>query len=120
VNFWLQIPLEIRLALLFIFGAIVGGQVNRGIYRLAWKPRAIGPWSKAHELAPPRRWSDRLPILGWWGLRREAKLHGSGFWVRPLLIELGLGGFFACLRRCLHQRFRRARCTPSISATSFL
>jgi prepilin signal peptidase PulO-like enzyme (type II secretory pathway) len=33
---------------------------------------------------------DRVPILGWFGLRREFKSHGAGFWVRPLLIELAL------------------------------
>ena len=34
--------------------------------------------------------SDRIPILGWFGLRREASIHGSGFWVRPILIEIGV------------------------------
>jgi prepilin signal peptidase PulO-like enzyme (type II secretory pathway) len=97
VNLWLQIPFEVRLVLLFVLGAAVGGQVNRGIYRLAWSPRAIGPWSSRHEKAPPRAWSDRLPILGWWALRREATIHGRGFWVRPMLIELALGGFYAWL-----------------------
>jgi leader peptidase (prepilin peptidase) / N-methyltransferase len=97
VNLWLQIPLEIRLAVLFIAGTLVGGQVNRGIYRLAWTPRAIGPWSRPHPMAPPRRRWDRLPILGWWGLRRDAKIHGRGFWIRPMLIELGLGVLYAWL-----------------------
>ncbi len=97
VDGWLQIPLELRLAALWILGAVVGGQVNRGIYRLAWFPRPIGPWSAPHAKAPPRRWSDRLPVVGWWGLRRESPLHGRGYWVRPMLIELGLGVFFAWL-----------------------
>jgi prepilin signal peptidase PulO-like enzyme (type II secretory pathway) len=26
--------------------------------------------------------------LGWWSLRRESPLHGGGFWVRPLVVEL--------------------------------
>jgi prepilin signal peptidase PulO-like enzyme (type II secretory pathway) len=38
-----------------------------------------------------------LPILGWWGLRREAPFHGRGFWVRPLLLELAIAFFFAWL-----------------------
>lgn len=97
VQIWLQIPIEIRLILLFLAGLAVGGQVNRGVYRLAWRPRPIGPWSPPHPQAPARRWSDRLPIVGWWGLRREGKLHGRGYWVRPALLELGLGAFFAWL-----------------------
>ena len=43
--------------------------------------------------APRRLFWDRLPIFGWLGLRRESALHGAGFWVRPMLLELlaGLG-----------------------------
>jgi prepilin signal peptidase PulO-like enzyme (type II secretory pathway) len=82
---------------LFCLGALVGGQINRGIYRLAWYPRAIGPWSKPPEDAPKRRWFDRIPIYGWVGLSREAKIHGRGFWIRPLLIELAVGVGYAAL-----------------------
>lgn len=82
---------------LFLLGAIVGSQLNRGIYRLAWCPRLIGPWSSAHAEAPPRSSFDRMPILGWFALRREAAIHGRGFWVRPMLIEVGCGACFAAL-----------------------
>jgi leader peptidase (prepilin peptidase)/N-methyltransferase len=78
-------------AILVLLGAALGGQVNRGIYRLAWYRRPIGPWSDPQPEAPPRRWLDRIPVLGWLGLRRESALHGAGFWIRPLLIELALG-----------------------------
>ena len=97
MNFILSIPIEFRLALLFLLGATLGGQLNRGIYRLAWYPRAIGPWSLPLSEVPPRHWTDRLPIVGWWGLRREAAWHGRGYWVRPLLLELGTGIGFAVL-----------------------
>ncbi len=40
---------------------------------------------------------DRVPVLGWWGLRREAPWHGPGYWIRPLLIELATGIGFAVL-----------------------
>ena len=85
------------LAVLFVVGIVVGTQLNRGIYRLAWYPRLIGPWSPAHADAPPRRPLDRVPVVGWIGLARESSLHGRGFWVRPLLIELGTGACFAAL-----------------------
>jgi prepilin signal peptidase PulO-like enzyme (type II secretory pathway) len=82
---------------LFCLGALVGGQINRGIYRLAWNQRAIGPWSPPHEKAARRRWFDRIPIFGWVGLAREAEIHGRGFWVRPLLIELAVATGYAAL-----------------------
>ncbi len=97
MGFILNIPIEIRLALLFLCGTWVGGQVNRGIYRLAWNRRAIGPWSPPPQDAAARHMTDRIPILGWWGLRREAAWHGRGYWLRPMLIELGTGIGFALL-----------------------
>lgn len=83
--------------LIFGLGALLGGQLNRGIYRLAWDRRPIGPWSGPDADAPPRRLLDRVPIVGWLGLRREVPIHGRAFWVRPLLIELFTGVGFAAL-----------------------
>jgi len=94
-----SIPLEIRMAAMFVVGLITGGQVNRAIYRLAYYSRAIGPWSKPYQDAPPRKWFDRIPVIGWIALRRETPVHGDWFWLRPLLIELGLGIIFALLYR---------------------
>jgi prepilin signal peptidase PulO-like enzyme (type II secretory pathway) len=92
------LPLGLRLAVVFATGVLVATQLNRGIYRLAWHARPVGPWSLPSPAAPPRRWYDRLPVLGWFWLRREAALHGPWFWVRPLLIELctglGLAGLY--------------------------
>ena len=78
-------------------GVCVGALVNLGVYRLAWSPRAISPWSRPLPEAPPRRWYDRLPIFGWLGLMRESGLHGGGFWIRPMLVEVFLGVGFAAL-----------------------
>jgi leader peptidase (prepilin peptidase)/N-methyltransferase len=97
VNLILAIPLEVRLAVLMALGVCAGGLINLGVYRLAWHPRPISPWSQPSPEAPPRRPSDRLPIVGWLGLRREAPLHGRGFWVRPMLVELLAGIAFAAL-----------------------
>lgn len=98
MNLILSIPLELRLALLFVAGALVGGQVNRAVHGLAFfNRRRISPWLTPDKKAPPRRWSDRLPIVGWRGMSRESQIHGRGFWVRPLLIELSLGVAFAGL-----------------------
>lgn len=97
MNLILGLPLEVRLAALFLLGVCIGSLANLGVYRLAWHPRSISPWWPPDEKAPPRRWYDRLPIVGWLGLRREAGLHGAGFWIRPLLLELSLGIGFAVL-----------------------
>ena len=92
-----MIPDLLRYTCLFALGAVVGTYVNRGIYRLAWFQRSISPWSAPHPDASERHWFDCVPILGWVSLRRESSIHGRGFWVRPLLIELATGTCFALL-----------------------
>jgi prepilin signal peptidase PulO-like enzyme (type II secretory pathway) len=91
VNLILAIPFPLRLVGLFVFGVCLGSLVNLAVYQLAWNRRSISPWSRPDPKAPPRRPDDRVPILGWLGLRREACIHGPGFWIRPLLVELLLG-----------------------------
>ncbi len=98
MNWFIAIPMEVRLILLFAAGTVFGALANLAIYGLAWNSRPISPWMRPNPSAPARRWPDRLPIFGWLGLRREASLHGSGFWIRPLLVEmlcgLGLAGLY--------------------------
>ncbi len=95
--FILAIPLPLRLLIIFLIGTLAGGAINWAAYRLAWHRRAISPWSRPHAEAPRRRLSDRLPVVGWLGLAREATLHGPGFWVRPLVVEVGTGLLLAGL-----------------------
>ena len=97
MTFILSIPIEVRLAVLFILGCCAGAVVNLGIYRLAWRQRPIGPWIRPDAKAPPRQLWDRVPVIGWLGLRREANVHGAGFWIRPMLLELLAGIGFALL-----------------------
>jgi len=82
---------------LFLLGTLLGSQINHAIYRWAWNSRRISPWSLADPQAPPRRLADWIPILGWWGLRREVNLHGRSFWIRPMLLELASGLALASL-----------------------
>jgi leader peptidase (prepilin peptidase) / N-methyltransferase len=91
VNAILAVPLELRMAGLALLGVCLGGFVNWAIYALAWERRQISPWQRRDPKAPPRQWSDFLPIVGWLGLARESKIHGAGFGFRPMLIELGCG-----------------------------
>ncbi|MFV1967212.1 MAG: prepilin peptidase [Pirellulaceae bacterium] len=97
MNQLLAPPLEFRLAIVCAVGFFLGGQINRGIYRLAWCSRDIGPWTRPPDKASARRWHDRVPVLGWWFLRRESPIHGRGYWIRPLLIELAMGLGLAAL-----------------------
>jgi leader peptidase (prepilin peptidase) / N-methyltransferase len=75
----------------------IGAAVNWAVYRFAWNWRPISPWSPPDPSVPKRRMADRLPIVGWLGLRREATLHGPGFWIRPMLLEILSGAGLAWL-----------------------
>jgi len=90
-------PPLVSLSLLFVVGLVLGAVVNWATYRLAWNRRSISPWSAPATEAPPRRAADRIPVLGWFGLRREASLHGPRFWWRPLGVELAMGMGLAAL-----------------------
>lgn len=75
-------------AIVYLFGLGLAVLANVGIYRLAYFARSLGPYSAPPTGMSPRTFGDRLPILGWWFLRREAPVHGPRYWLRPLLIEL--------------------------------
>ncbi len=91
-------PLLLQLLIVCLAGFGLGALVNWAIYRFAWfNPREISPWGATPTNAPTRRRSDRVPVFGWWGLRRERAVHGRGFWIRPLLIELAMGVGLAAL-----------------------
>ncbi|MFT5525667.1 MAG: leader peptidase (prepilin peptidase)/N-methyltransferase [Pirellulaceae bacterium] len=94
------LPSPLDIVITFVVGAIIGGQVNRGIYRLAIEQSLISPWSATPEGLSVRSWLDRIPIIGWFRLQRESKEHGDGFWLRPLLIELGMAVGLAYLYVC--------------------
>ena len=89
--------LGLRLSVLFVAGTFLGSLVNWAVYTFAWNARAISPWSPGPEGAARRGWFDRLPVLGWLKLNREAAFHGSWFWLRPLLVEVGTGATLAAL-----------------------
>jgi leader peptidase (prepilin peptidase)/N-methyltransferase len=83
-----QLSLETRTAIVYLIGIFVSSQLNHAIYGWAFLRPAIGPWQKPHEKAPPRSALDYVPIIGWFGLRREDAIHGRGHWIRPLVIEI--------------------------------
>jgi len=97
VNGLLDIPEPIRLAAVFLLGACLGAAANLAAYQLSFGRRPISPWGPRHADAPRRGLVARLPIAGWWALRREAALHGAWFWLRPMLVEAGWGAALAAL-----------------------
>ncbi|SMP46156.1 Type IV leader peptidase family protein [Neorhodopirellula lusitana] len=102
VQAWLNLPIAASTTLLVVFGLVAGAIANFVITTLCWEPRPISPWVKIADWPldedqqkvaaslPPRRFLDRVPVLGWLRLSRESELFGRGFWIRPLLIELSL------------------------------
>ncbi len=92
-----MIPLVLQLLIVFLVGATLGALINWAVYTFAWNPRPISPWSSVPDGVGPRTKADRLPILGWLGLRREAAIHGAGHWIRPLMLEIGSGVALAAL-----------------------
>ncbi|MFI4876882.1 MAG: hypothetical protein ACIALR_16135, partial [Blastopirellula sp. JB062] len=113
MNAWLALSIELRMLLLMLTGAIVGGQLNRAIYRLRSTPANIDPWTPKPDGAPSRSLGDRIPIFGWLSLSREAPLHGGYYWIRPLLIEL----FFALFTPYYYWIVTAGDLVPSIVMT---
>lgn len=97
MKFILSIPLEFRLLGLFGLGILVGNLANLAIYAWAFEPRRESPWLRAHPRDGQESWLDRLPVIGWLRLRRKSRELGSGFWVRPIVVELLTGLLFAWL-----------------------
>ena len=90
--------MPLRLAALFVVGTFLGSLVNWAVYTFAWNPRPISPWSpRTGRSCAARLVFDRVPVVGWWQLNREAAIHGRGFGVRPLLVEVGTGAAVAGL-----------------------
>jgi leader peptidase (prepilin peptidase) / N-methyltransferase len=72
-----------------IVGLAMGAAINVAIYSWAIiNPRPISPWQKKHDDAAPRRWQEYIPVIGWFYLRRDARLFSRFFWIRPMLLEL--------------------------------
>jgi prepilin signal peptidase PulO-like enzyme (type II secretory pathway) len=92
-----MLPDALRLVIVSVVGVCLGAFVNWAIYSLAWRPRPISPWSRLAPGASLRGRLDLMPIIGWFALSRESAIHGRGFWVRPLLLEVGTGVALAAL-----------------------
>jgi leader peptidase (prepilin peptidase)/N-methyltransferase len=95
VNHWLALAPQLRLAVVGCVGLVLGAIVNWAVSSWAYDPRHASPWSRRHPRDDRTIWLDRLPLVGWWLVRRKAEALGRGFWIRPLCVELGLAA--ACV-----------------------
>ena len=88
----------LQIVALATIGALVGSLINWAIYRWGYQTWSFSPWSRPAPGSQARKLWDRIPIIGWIGLRRDTPIHGSIFWIRPMAIELvwlvGLPCFF--------------------------
>lgn len=90
MNLFLALPIEVRLAALFVIGACAGTSM------IAARERLADPALKADEHG--RRGLEWLPLVGWWRWAgRIAKSKGPSGRRRQLLVELTLGALFAGL-----------------------
>ncbi|MCR9295914.1 MAG: A24 family peptidase [bacterium] len=80
-------PILVRAIVVALLALAAARFANWAIYSWAWNRKELGPWTPPKD-APPRSPLVQLPVLGWLLLRQEAPLHGKGYWIRPLLIEL--------------------------------
>ena len=97
---------------------MAGAAVNWAIYSLAYFPLPISPWSRPPTAVHRRSWAVRIPLFGWWlraaesdAMRQSAAARLKRlryevphdwqprlpFWLRPMLIELGMGAALAGL-----------------------
>ncbi len=85
---------------LAVLGLIAGTAVNYAIYQWKWFTQSpVSPWQfslrRRHQASAtrdkklsPRKFVDFIPVIGWLTMRRDSDPLGTGFWLRPLLIEI--------------------------------
>jgi len=102
-DFWLDLPLATRLAVLALVGVSLGAFINWSVDKMGFLPRIRSPWHKipeknfalkksaASKKTPQKHWFDHLPLLGWFTFARFSPVLGPGFWIRPLFVEIFCG-----------------------------
>jgi leader peptidase (prepilin peptidase) / N-methyltransferase len=106
VTSFVALPLACRLGALFAIGVLLGHFANLAAFALSERP-GRNPWSRQFPLSGVGRWISRLPLAGWLLAGRTASAASAaspaearlerGFWVRPLLVELLMGGLCVAL-----------------------
>ena len=115
-------PDAARAVVVFLFGTILAAAANYVVDRCGWTPRYRSPWRRfpANVVGPKRRWTARIPVVGWFETARLrcGKLEGDAknkktrkndgeafdfaafpgwenrlFWLRPLVVEALFAAF---------------------------
>ncbi len=60
-------PGAAQAVVVFLFGTILAAAANYFVDRFGWTPRYRSPWRRIPEnvAAPNRRWTARIPVVGW-------------------------------------------------------
>ena len=92
------IPDQIVIPLFFIIGASFGSFLNTVIYRVPEKISIIKPGSRCSSCKTPIRFTDNIPILGYFLLCGKCRICGDPFSMRYVLVE----ALTAILNICLY------------------
>jgi leader peptidase (prepilin peptidase) / N-methyltransferase len=85
------------IALIFLFGIVIGSFLNVCILRIPEDLSIVAPGSRCPQCQTPIRWYDNVPVFGWLWLR--GKCRSCGLAISPMypLVELTTGLLFvAC------------------------
>lgn len=60
-------PGAAQAVVVFLFGTILAAAANYFVDRFGWTPRYRSPWRRfpANVVGPKRRWTARIPVVGW-------------------------------------------------------
>ncbi len=128
ITTWMSLSEPAMTLILAMLGVFAGAIANHVITSWCWYRRPISPWTQLSDgqwdekqrsivaTLPQRNWLDRVPILGWGLRRRESALFGSGFWMRPLLIECGMAIAFPLM----HHYWLAGRLLPAGMASGLV
>ena len=88
MEWFLDVPVWIRAALAFIFGAIIGSFLNVCIHRIPKEQEIVRTPSHCPHCGARIPWYLNIPIISWIGLRGRAACCGERIAFRYPLIEL--------------------------------
>lgn len=67
LNLTMETPVAAQAVVVFLFGTILAAAANYFVDRFGWTPRYRSPWRRipGNVAAPNRRWTARIPVVGW-------------------------------------------------------
>ena len=85
------------IALIFLFGIVIGSFLNVCILRIPEDLSIVAPGSRCPQCQTPIRWYDNVPVFGWLWLRGKCRTCGLAISPMYPLVELTTGLLFvAC------------------------